>query len=94
LNLRPLPPNESGGVHGQLCSTFAFLIKNPEMTGIAQGLLADQSPTDQEIRFLHDWLGQNDVIAARCTQHRNQSFLGLNILLHTAPAHRTPSCVR
>lgn len=33
------------------------------LLGIAQGLLADRHLSDQEITFLNDWLGANDVIA-------------------------------
>jgi NAD-dependent DNA ligase len=33
------------------------------LLGIAQGLLADRQLNDEEIRFLDDWLGTNDVIA-------------------------------
>lgn len=34
------------------------------LIGIAQGMLCDGQINDQEIRFLHDWLLQNDAIAA------------------------------
>ena len=34
------------------------------LVGIAQGLLSDQHLSDQEIRFLNDWLTTNDAIAA------------------------------
>lgn len=33
------------------------------LLGIAQGMLADGSLNDAEIRFLHDWLSANDTIA-------------------------------
>ena len=34
------------------------------LVGIAQGLLCDRQLSDQEIRFLDDWLAANDAIAA------------------------------
>lgn len=33
------------------------------LLGIAQGLLSDRHLSDQEIKFLNDWLGANDAIA-------------------------------
>ena len=34
------------------------------LVGIAQGLLCDENLNDDEIRFLNDWLRQNEAIAA------------------------------
>lgn len=34
------------------------------LLGIAQGLLSDKNLSDQEVRFLNDWLNTNEAIAA------------------------------
>lgn len=48
---------QAGGYRNDLTRSLGALL------GIAQGLLADRHLSDQEIMFLSDWLGANDVIA-------------------------------